>query len=266
MIEMLEKLVDMSKDIILIDIISLLVLVTVFVLVLAVTLKRRKKKSKNVAKKYKVLNKNLDKMASYLSQHIVSVLTAWILAIIFVPIIIYLFKIAIDVFLSINITTDKALDYWGVIVSGIPTILISLISLWQSNRALEKDDERRRNNIRPTFFIEVKEPKDKMFKLNIKNVSEHKALRLEIFNSELADIINGNLDIEKVISLDKNICESDHIVCDETLCELNDKGYPTEIDLRYYDIDGNEYSEQYKCRSDFKYLLKSSEIIEYAHI
>ncbi len=147
-----------------------------------------------------------------------------------------------------TLSTDGILSYVGSIITGIITLFVAGIALYQGKRAEMADKEKRKIEIRPNLQIDIKEKENEIFEITIENYGKHPATGIWLYEYPLLSVIKSNDKATRIISFTKD--SKANINIDESFYEEGKDSLPAEVYLTYGDIDNNLISQNFKLRSD----------------
>ena len=154
-------------------------------------------------------------------------------------------------------SADGYLGLFGDTITGVSTLLIASISVFNENKAREYQDEldkeKRRNSIRANLQIEII-LEDESIRIRVENHSKSKAIMVFFYNYLLFRCIDGNKTEERKVRNDFfNYNSPEPLI----------NGYPEKIHLYYRDEDNNliyqvftlnKESEVYEVLDDCEYI------------
>lgn len=173
------------------------------------------------------------------------------------------------------------LSFLGVYLPFVGTVIVSMISIFQSNYyselSEEKDTARRKKEIQPIFSVKIvaidtqldgtaeafslsdksKNPVHKNVKISVENVNRFPIKHVIIFDKYITPLLKCNeaqfVHCAYYDSYDAKKWPSKMAVLTDEY-ERNDRGVPKLFNINYEDVDGNEMYQSYELK-DFEGTL-----------
>lgn len=194
------------------------------------TSKRTKKHAKSKTKNFKFL---------FLEKHIKHIIFIILIAVLLLPIFIFLLYDVFPDIISTEISADGMLSYAGAVLGGFIALFIAFIGICQNEKQEFEEIEKRKREIKPNLSIELY-PIDEYFQLIISNNGNTSALHIFLEDKYIFSLIKPN----ETKAVDLTVNEVFGVCLDE--CEKNcNFEYPKNIFLIYSDIDWNIISENH---------------------
>lgn len=160
-------------------------------------------------------------------------------------------------------TADGILAYFGAFISSFVAIVIAFISLLQSNKEMERQDEKEKENrlkdILPCLNVSVQKEGEDTFCITICNYSNSPAFNLHLFEYPLFPIVSHKKERTRKFRLDSK--QSVDLCIESSYFEINRHGLPTSLQLLYNDKDGNLISQDFVWHHDTVYEKDPEEYI-----
>lgn len=200
----------------------------------------------------------MEEISKVVEKHFKTILILFATIVIAVPVIMYfIYNECFN-----RITADGMLSYVGAIITGATTLFVACVSLYQSQRSSEMNDElmamQRRDKIRPALQMKLHKKDDDLFEIEISNTSCNYAYNIHLFEYLIVSEIKGYKTTKKNIVLGERTVPNAINIYD-TNYYTNCEGYPKIIWLIFDDMDNNMLVQEFKLTANNRYVSTAAE-------